>query len=291
MTHPERAYIVSMLLLFMPILTAGWCLAGEQAGAEFRVLYQMESNKLATFQSCQPKMVVDGRRVYFVYLRSLAKDGASTVRLAVYDGHGLACLDQRQGHITSGCLLRGGRMLYHLFNDYPKKELHLTVYRLREDGAHLAQRKVYSGFVSAGKINAALAEGTIYVADAYGGLWLVDVKTLAPTPIRKVIPDPARPINRQYPHIALDGEWLVLAYTLDRYQFDPWGYFRNLGSNLAGFSVHNLVTGKTRHQTLDDDRVMSGSLVVHGGSLYLVSMSPGLLKIYLIDDHGSARKI
>ncbi|MFH2126118.1 MAG: hypothetical protein ABIK12_06350, partial [Pseudomonadota bacterium] len=102
MTHPGRAYIVSMLLLFMPILTAGRCLAGERTGAEFRVLYQMESDKLATFQSFQPKMVVDGRRVYFVYLRSLAKDGVSTVRLAVYDGHGLACLDQRQGHITSG---------------------------------------------------------------------------------------------------------------------------------------------------------------------------------------------
>ncbi|MFH2128308.1 MAG: hypothetical protein ABIK12_17470, partial [Pseudomonadota bacterium] len=238
---------------------------------------------------------------------------------------------------------------YHLFNDYQNKELHLTVYRLHTDGAHLVQRKVYSGFVSAGKINAALAEGTIYVADAYGGLWLVDLKTLAPTPIRKVIPDPARPINLQYPHIALDGKWLVLAnntikqgwhyfgvlvavaelgkkelnfgptqevfdsermelntwltgmalrgdslvlaYTLNRHQFDPWGYFRNLGSNLAGFSVHNLVTGKTRHQTLDDDRVMSGSLVVPRGSLYLVSISPGLLKIYLIDDHGSARKI
>jgi len=316
---------------------------------EFRILHQIQTDKLATFQSFQPKMAVDGRRVYFVYLQSLAKDGVSTVRLAVYDGQGLAYLDQRQGHITSGCLLRGGRMLYHLYNDYQKQELHLTVYRLRADGAHLAQRKVYPGFVSAGKINANLAEGSLYVADAYGGLRLIDEKTLSITPRREVIPEPGKPVGLQYPHIALDGKWLalanntikqgwhyfgvlvavaergkkglvfgptqeafdrerlemntwltgmalrddslVLSYTINRNHFDPWGYFRNLRSNFAGFSVHNLVTGKTRHQTLDDDRIMSGSLLVRGGSLYLVSMSPGLLKIYLIDDHGSTRKI
>lgn len=338
-----------MLLLFVIIFGACCCLAGERAGAEFRLLHTIEADKQATFQSFQPKMVVDGRRVYFEYLQTMAKDGASTVRLAFYDGHGLAYLDQRQGHITSGCLLSGGRMLYHLFNGYQKQQLHLTVYRLRADGAHLVQRKVYPGFVSAGKVNAALAEGTIYVADAYGGLWLINCKTLALTPRRKVIPEPGKPLGLQYPHIALDGKWLVLAnntikqgwhyygvlvavaergkkeltfrptqeifdrerlelntwltgmalrgdslvlaYTRNRNHFDSWGYFRNLESNIAGFSVHDLVTGTTRHQTLDDDRIMSGSLLVHGGSLYLVSMSQGLLKIYRIDDSGSARKI
>lgn len=338
-----------MLLLFVLIFGACCCLAGERAGAEFRILHQIPADKQATFQSFQPKMAMDGRSVYFQYLQSMAKDGVSTVRLAVYDGHGLAYLDQRQGHITSGCLLRGGRRLYHLFNDYQKQELHLTVFRLRADGAHLVQRKVYPGFVSAGKINATLAEGSIYVADAYGGLRLIDEKTLAITPRREVIPEPVKPLGLQYPYIALDGKWLalanntikqgwyyygvlvavaergkkdltfghtqevfdterlelntwltgmalrgdslVLAYTRNRNQFDPWGYFRNLGSNFAGFSMHNLVTGKTRHQTLDDGRIMSGSLLIHGGSLYLVSMSPGLLKIYLTDDHGSTRKI
>jgi len=199
--------------LIVPIAFVAVASGCSDATQNSRLLWS-DSNATAsaTFQSHVDKVLVSDGKVYLAYTYPRDAQGFSNKVVTIDLVSGASSIATRDETSNSGCLVEMMGSVLHIYEDYIKKELHITW--LGSETSYLIP-----AFQTAGKITClARNESDVYVGNSYGQVSSLNFSPDGVPEVKLVREDfvLTPPEFGQYPHLAWRaGELHVFNNTID----------------------------------------------------------------------------